>query len=503
MLISKIIGKRNNNSTLMSKSIRNYLIIIIMMFLLIAYAIFSFKSFYSTIYYMLEDLVEIYSLHTELDKLQQQIVSYTNSNSKDSLTEYEKILSNLNNRIDVLKNSKNFDDDAYHRIKDIKTMLSSYDSESKGIIKDYDSGKGMIYVNHSVSKLSNLEGYIQGEITALLYQNLLTFETYYTEFRDKFNAKENVIYILVIFITISCVLFAINFSRHISIPIHKLVLMARKVAQGDLDIDRLEIKTNYELNSLIDSFNNMVVRLKKLIRDIEEKAFVENKLKEQEIKNLEISNLLNESELKFLQSQINPHFMFNTMNTIMSLAKIEGARQTVDMLKSMSEILRYNLKKIDVTVTLFDEIEMIKNYIYIQKMRFGGKIEYVLSIDESALDVKVPSMILQPFVENSIIHGLEPKVGKGVLEVCVIDGEELVTIKIKDNGVGMSDERLGSIMENKSKSIPDGDSRASIGVANVLRRLELKYGRNVAEMSSTEGVGTEVTLRIQKLSVKK
>jgi sensor histidine kinase YesM len=275
-----------------------------------------------------------------------------------------------------------------------------------------------------------------------------------------------------------------------------LVLRAKRVSNGELEIEKLDIKTNYELNSLIDSFNNMVERLKELISDIENKAIIESKLKEQEIKNLEISNLLNESELKFLQSQINPHFMFNTMNTIMALAKIEGAKQTADLLKSMTDILRYNLKKIDVTVTLYDEVEIIKNYIYIQKTRFGAKIDYILNIDESALAFKVPSMILQPFVENSIIHGLEPKEGKGYLEVSIMNVDENIYILIKDNGIGMSEERLKAVIDKETDI--SAESRSGIGVKNVIRRLELKYGSGVVSIKSVLHEGTEISIKLDK-----
>lgn len=490
------IGRINNNSTLMSKLIRYFLVIILMMFVLIAYSIFGFKSFYSNFYTMLEQLVEIHSIHMEMDDLHQQIINYTNSSSKDSLVEYERILSNLNERIDALKSSGSNNDNAYYIIKHIKNMLSTYDSQSKEIINDYDTGKGIVYINHSTGKLTNLKGYIQDEITALLFENLLTVQNYYKDFRDNLSRKENTIYILTVFITMVCILFAISFARQISIPVHQLVLRARKVAEGNLDIDEIKIKTNYELNSLIDSFNYMFVQIKRLINDIENKAQIENKLKEQEIKNLEISNLLNESELKLLQSQINPHFLFNTMNTIIALAQFEKAKQTKKMLESMAEILRYNLKKIDMAVTLGDEYETIKNYVYIQQMRFGEKITYILNIDESALDFKVPSMILQPFIENSTIHGLEPKEGKGMLTLSITDMTDCILITIKDNGVGIPEEKLKLIVDRENNS-SDGSS-TGIGMKNVMRRLELKYGKNIVEIKSKPGSGTEVRIRLDK-----
>jgi sensor histidine kinase YesM len=304
-----------------------------------------------------------------------------------------------------------------------------------------------------------------------------------------------VLYTLTGIITLICILFAVRFSRQISIPIHELVVRAAKVSKGDLNIDKVEIRTNYELNTLVDSFNYMIIQIKRLISSIEEKAQVENRLKEQEIKNLEISNLLNESEIKFLQSQINPHFLFNTINTIIALTDVGNTSQIREMLESMARILRYNLKKLDMLVTLGDEYRVVKDFIYIQKMRFGDRIKYEMKIDKSVLSYKVPSMILQPFVENAFIHGIERSEQGGEVAVKAWCEEDKLCIRISDTGRGMSEEQITKLLEK-----PDNGDNSSLGgyaIYNVNERLKLIYGDAFTlKIDSLEGIGTKVDITI-------
>jgi sensor histidine kinase YesM len=195
-----------------------------------------------------------------------------------------------------------------------------------------------------------------------------------------------------------------------------------------------------------------------------------------------------------LQSQINPHFLFNTINTISTLADIEDAPRTKKVLESMSDILRYNFKKLEENVTLKEEYRIIKNYLHIQKVRFGERIQFIINVDKSSRNCMIPSMIIQPFVENAIVHGLEPKLGNGILELSISSSEEQLKILIKDNGLGMEEEKIKGFFASADAS--EEKSHSGIGVRNVIRRLELIYGRNVVEIQSQLGEGTEVRISI-------
>lgn len=462
------------------------------MFSLNVFLIYSFKAFYASFYSMLNESVDIQSISIEMDKLYNQVDNYSHSGSREYIKDYSSNLHRLIYKVNDLKKSSN--EYTYIRFRNIKNMLITFDEKSTVIFKKYDTGVGKIYINQSVQELFRIKGYIQDEIKNVLLIKLTGIQGYYSIFGEKIKTGENLTYILTLFITIVCIFFAFMFTKQISVPIHQLVLRLKKVARGDLDVDKFDLSTNEEINVLIESFYYMISQIKILIERIKEKAHIEKQLKEQEIKNLEITNLLNQSELNFLQSQINPHFLFNTLNSITTLAEIEEASQTRMMIESMSNILQYNLRKLNDRVSLKEELEIIRNYLYIQRTRHGNRIDYKIDIDEGVLNFSIPSMIIQPFVENSIMHGLEPKEGKGLLELGMHDKGEIIEIVIKDNGVGMSQEMLRQI-SNRSIS---QNSQKGIGVINVVRRLEIYYGSDVIHFDSELGKGTSICIRLPK-----
>jgi sensor histidine kinase YesM len=484
--------KRKN--TLMKRIIKYFLVIIMCMAVLNAYSSFKFKSFYGDIYTRLTRLVDIYSVSLNTDKLHKNIDNYAHSGSEEYLDSYDKEYKILVNLIMLLKNNTSGDD--YYFFGDIHNMILSFDEESQSIISQYDNNVQQIYINESISDLTKIKGYIDDEVKNMLVKQLGSIMNYYEMFFNDIRKRENMIYFMIALITLFCIIAAVRFSRDISKPIHQLVLRHRKVAKGDFEVEVIEIKKNDEISELIESYNYMTVKIQKLIEEIKAKADVEKELIEQQMQNLEMSNLLNQSELKFLQSQINPHFLYNTLNSISALAIIEGAGQTMKMIGCISEIMKYYLKKINENVTLMEEFKIVENYLYIQEARFGDRMEFKLYYDEEVMGYSVPSMILQPFVENAIIHGLEPKEEKGRINVSVLDAGKDILILVEDNGVGIGEETLKDLLQ-KVKNQEVSPSKG-IGVSNVIRRLELKYGKNIVDIYSSSGKGTEIKIRLPK-----
>lgn len=465
------------------------------MVLLNAYSTFKFKSFYGNFYTMLTRLVDIYSISFKIDNMCKDIDNYAHSGAANYLTDYKTQLDSILELCSRLKN-ETFGEE-YYKFSDIYNMILSFDEKSKAIISDNDKHVQLIYINESVSELNRLKGYIDDEVKNVLWGQFGAVMAYYRNFINDIGRGQNVIYFLTALITVICIIIAVRFSRQISQPIHQLVLSLAKVAKGEFEVEKINIKTDDEIDALIESFILMTAQIKGLIEEIKAKADIEKELSEEQIKNLEMNNLLNQSELKFLQSQINPHFLYNTLNSISALALMEGAEQTMKMIGCISEILKYYLKKINENVTLNEEFKIIENYVYLQKARFGDRIKFELSYDEGVMGHCVPSMILQPFVENAIIHGLEPLEEKGRLDVRILDMESDILIKIEDNGIGIKEEILNSFFE-KEEFITSPSERG-IGVVNVIRRLELKYGRNVVEIKSSRDKGTEVNIRLPKI----
>ena len=204
------------------------------------------------------------------------------------------------------------------------------------------------------------------------------------------------------------------------------------------------------------------------------------------------------SELDALQSQINPHFLFNSLNAGVQLAMMEDAERTGIFVEKMADFFRYNVKKGQEDATLGEELEAVDNYIYILNVRFAGDIHFSKEVDESLENVRMPSMILQPVVENAVNHGIRDIEWEGKIHLTVTGDADYIRISVKDNGKGMTQEQIEGVLSgNRERRNEEGDS-TGIGMNNVISRLELYYEESgLMEINSEgEGKGTEAVIYI-------
>lgn len=236
---------------------------------------------------------------------------------------------------------------------------------------------------------------------------------------------------------------------------------------------------------------------------------VQQQLNEQNVRLMEeikvrakLEKALKDAELKALQSQINPHFLFNTLNTISRLALLEGAPRTQEVVFALAELLRGSLGKAGQVATLRDEIAYIRNYLLIQQTRFRDRIQVEFDIDERCLDSEMPLLTLQPLVENAIVHGIEPREEGGHLAIRVLSQGNEVRIEIADDGLGMPDAVVEEVMRLESKR--SGRSHLTgLGMNNVHKRLQYHFGANYHwDVQSRLGEGTRITLTIPYRPVK-
>ncbi|RXY98836.1 histidine kinase [Fictibacillus sp. S7] len=200
---------------------------------------------------------------------------------------------------------------------------------------------------------------------------------------------------------------------------------------------------------------------------------------------------LKETELKFLQSQINPHFLFNTLNTISRIAYMEQAEQTQEVTYLLAKILRYSLKNTEQYVTFEEEIEHVRNYLLIQQTRYRHKIDFQLEVDKSLLTMQVPIFTIQPIIENSIVHGFEPSGEPIQILLHAYQTDNKVIIEILDDGIGI---------EDQTRSLPSKKQRQTtgIGLANVDKRLKHGFGMQwgIADIRKREHGGTKVNIEL-------
>ncbi|NIK66769.1 MULTISPECIES: sensor histidine kinase [unclassified Paenibacillus] len=283
--------------------------------------------------------------------------------------------------------------------------------------------------------------------------------------------------------TLLSIVVALWISRSITEPVDRLVLTARHLAKGQLDAAYLPERSNDELGILSEAFRHMIKDLTELMGRDKER--------------LESERLVKELELQALQSQINPHFLFNTLNVLSKLALLEGADRTSDLIVSMSKLIRYNLSQLDRPVTLGDELKHVREYFTIQQARFRNRVEISQQIDESALNMLIPALTIQPLVENAFVHGVERLESGGRIQLTIERSGDRVRIVIKDNGAGMKTEERDALLalQEPANPAPAKKNSMGFGTRNVIKRLRLFYNRqDVVNIESEPGRGTSVIL---------
>ncbi|QUH30876.1 cache domain-containing sensor histidine kinase [Vallitalea guaymasensis] len=261
-------------------------------------------------------------------------------------------------------------------------------------------------------------------------------------------------------------------STAITKPILNLRKCMAEATEGNLTI-RSNIKSKDEIGILSSSFNGMLSQIEKLMQQV---------ISDQEQKR--------KLELKTLQAQINPHFLYNTLDSIIWMAESKNDN-IVPMTESLSKLFRISLSKGNDIIPLSSEIEHVRNYLFIQSMRYTDKFDYSVSVKPEVLRYKTIKLILQPIVENSIYHGIKNKRGKGNISInCCINDKKLL-ITITDDGIGMDSETCTRILSPSYKT--DGRLSSGIGVHNVNERIKLYFGNQYGlRYESTISVGTTV-----------
>ncbi|MCM2605604.1 histidine kinase [Rossellomorea marisflavi] len=338
------------------------------------------------------------------------------------------------------------------------------------------------------AEANRISGYIS-EMTLTLIDKELT--TYNVRYRGIMEQSAEVIKLGIwVLLLITCLLLIASywFSLGITRPVFKLTKAANELSRGNFS-QEVKVEGNDEIAFLAKTFDRMRININNLISEMKQKAALERELQESKL-------LLQESQFRSLQSQINPHFLFNTLNTLSKKAYMEGSEETSDLLVSVAGILRYNLKRQNRSVTLGDEIAVLLQYMDIQKARFADRLQFTTDIDPSCLDAKIPALTLQPIVENAVIHAVEPQEDGGSIRFRVYEEGDGIAVEVSDDGAGMPWEKIRQIVEEEA--LPEGHS-TGIGFSNVVKRLRLFYGvEDVIEIESEEGKGTTITLRIKR-----
>ncbi len=274
------------------------------------------------------------------------------------------------------------------------------------------------------------------------------------------------------------VLFSVMTYKNLLTPLYRLIGGMKKVSRGDLKA-RIPETEKEELGFLFHQFNNMAGQMDSLVNEV-----LEEKFKNQQ------------AQLDFLQSQINPHFLYNCLYTVYHLINSDNKQAAIDMTLYLGDYFRFATHANKETVTLKDEMINIETYLNIQKMRYPDKLNCHISLDESILQIPVPRLAIQPIVENAIIHGLEKTARPGNIWITGRMEEGCITLVVEDDGKGITDEKLEELNRGLSDSSIEG---SGCGLFNTHRRIVLRYGE-ASGLSLMQRIpsGMRVIISIQK-----
>lgn len=360
----------------------------------------------------------------------------------------------------------------------IERAMDKLRAQQKYFFDDFTAG---CFDADVYSHLQQQSAYLIGYADQLMNAVLLEGRNRYLDLGQQF-ADQNII--LSIVAALGCVVFALLvlvLIRSLILPVRQISQAARRVADGEYNIDDFCYPASDEIGILAASFNHMKHQIAQTIHALESEAALEKSLRQQETEAARLRQLVEESRFAQLQSQINPHFLFNTLQSVASMAQIECAMVTGDMVVRLANFFRYTLETDESMVPLVRELALLRDYISLQELRFGERISFEMECDSRCDTLCVPKFILQPLVENAIVHGMRSRDTGGRIRIVTSVVGSHCRIQVTDNGGGFAHDDCGA-----------SPGRRSIGLRNITSRVQLIGGS--FRIYSILGLGTTARL---------
>ncbi len=363
----------------------------------------------------------------------------------------------------------------------LQSMLRNIDTLEKRVDDIRENSLTGGNYNENIRELDNniytLTELIQEDIQYFIYHQTRNMEKVTTQLHQQINQ----FLILCSVLTAALVLVAVSttflIAKGILAPIRELCDATEKVAEGDFAV-RARIRSQDEISALGLAFNNMTENMQALIDQVRED---EEKMRRM--------------DLRLLQEQINPHFLYNTLDTIVWLIESNETDQAVNMVITLSSFFRLVLSKGKEFISIREEEKHIRNYLEIQEMRYRDILEYDIQIDQTVYDYQIPKLTLQPLVENALYHGIKYKRAKGYIHIHGEKEGDSIHLTVRDNGIGMDQAELEFLRREICR--PCQETEKGFGLANVNERIHMYFGEEYGlRISSTKGKGTIVEVTI-------
>ncbi|MCF7946169.1 MAG: histidine kinase [Spirochaetia bacterium] len=433
-------------------------------------------------------------LQREIEEIQVPFLDYLSSKSSKALAEL--LMKEQNLRGMIPENIPISHDPIQLAKREVYSLLESYLDMVEQAVQE-KRGRAISEYTSLYENMEQLNSYIVSRID---YISLHGFREQLTGYEKVIQTSRslqfwNLLVIIFAFLwAISWMLYSLN---RVTDPMHKLAQTAGELAQGNFDVPDIHVEAVSEVSSVVEAFNQMKSDIRQYIQEIQKQKTIEQGYLSEKLRNMKMEQLLKRMEFYTMQAQMNPHFLFNTINTGVQLAIVEEADKTAEFMENLAEFFRNNIRERKLFVPLKQEIKGLRSYFYILNIRFPRSLNIELNVQESIDEgCEVPAMILQPLVENSVIHAFKGVDRKGCITVNIWKEEAYINLSVKDNGIGIPSEMAESLLKHLDRSTEYGSK--VMGLENVIQRLYFFFPQNdeIITIQTAPNEGTEVLIRI-------
>ncbi|MDR2471693.1 MAG: histidine kinase [Treponema sp.] len=461
-----------------------------------AYIVFSSQKLQEFSRQIFEQERFIKSVQADLAAFEGPLMEFLSSRSSNALSQVFIDTQEIRQKLPVYRLIKGSPEDLKER--EIYALVFRYLNLAEEAIEE-KRGRNIPAYTALYEELAKLKDYINREIDAVSTARYRSQMNAYEDFLAQSGTVQLWNFIFIISMSVFSMLLLLHSLDRFTNPLIKLSAMTREISSGNFSVPDMETGRSSveELDQVIEAFNHMKGEISKYIEEIRWQENIKQEYMREKMRNMKMEGLVRHMEIYALQAQMNPHFLFNTINTGMQLAIVEGADRTGEYMDYMARLFRHIIRNKEIIVPLRHEIQGLEYYFYILRVRFPRNMELTMDCGEELLDLRTPVSILQPLVENCVIHAFKDVDEAFVRRIGVrarLEGARL-SVTVRDNGRGMEPERAARLLH--PQSIDESSVSRVMGLENVIQRLYFFYPDDPGVVNIQTGPeGTAVIIRV-------
>jgi len=460
----------------------------------IGFILFSSMNLQNIAYQRFQEERYFQELQSYLTELQVPLQNYLTNKSSSALSRLLFLSETIREMVPATRPILNSESELKKR--EIYFLIDSYLSLLNQTIELKRGRKAREY-NETYQELIRMYNHICIQIDELSLHGFRIQLAEYSNFLEVFRKLQLQNLLLVVVATLFAYSLLTQMAKNITTPMLKLSQMATQLSNGNFDIPDIEFSSINEVDQVANAFNQMKSSIHHYISELQKQKEMEQQIMTERLRNMKMEQLLKRMELYTMQAQMNPHFLFNTINTGVQLAILEEADKTAEFMENLADLFRFNIKEKKYFVPLRHEVEGLKVYYNILKIRFPKTLRLNLDVREDYLDrFSCPNMMLQPLVENSVLHAFKNGDGIGTVNVRIDYQDPILIISVSDDGIGMPEELVKELLTPHTRDNQFGQK--VMGLENIIQRCYFFYPnqKDVIEIKSAPGEGTEIIIRL-------